>query len=85
LRLVCSPKTGPSRFTGQQMPFAPQQAEQGTARCELTRETDISEQKFYRVKKKFGGQMPSEAREPGQLEEEIVWPRLAGWRKFRKS
>jgi len=59
-----------SRFTDQQIAFALQQAEQGTAVAEVTRKMGISEQTFYRWKKKFGGLMPSEVRKLWQLEEE---------------
>ncbi len=51
-----------SRFTEQQIAFALQQAEQGTQVAEVTRKMGISEQTFYRWKKKFGGLMPSEVR-----------------------
>jgi putative transposase len=37
---------------------------------EVTRKMGISEQTFYRWKKKFGGLMPSEVRKLRQLEEE---------------
>ena len=37
---------------------------------EITRKMGISEQTFYRWKKKFGGLMPSEVRKLYQLEEE---------------
>ena len=63
-----------SRFTDQQIAFALQQAEQGTQVGEVTRKMGISEQTFYRWKKKFGGLMPSEVRKLRQLEEET--PRL---------
>jgi putative transposase len=59
-----------SRFTDQQIAFALQQAEQGTQVGEVTRKMGISEQTFYRWKKKFGGLMPSEVRKLRQLEEE---------------
>ena len=47
-----------SRFTDQQIAFALQQAEQGTQVAEVTRKMGISEQTFYRWKKKFGGSCP---------------------------
>ena len=59
-----------SRFTDQQIAFALQQAEQGTQVGEVTRKMGISEQTFYRWKKKFGGLMPSEVCKLRQLEEE---------------
>ena len=43
-----------SRFTDQQIAFALQQAGQGTQVGEVTRKMGISEQTFYRWKKKFG-------------------------------
>ena len=43
-----------SRFTDQQIALALQQAEQGTQVVEVTRKMGISEQTFYRWKKKFG-------------------------------
>ena len=59
-----------SRFTDQQIALALQQAEQGTAVGEVIRKMGISEQTFYRWKKKFGGLTPSEVRKLRQLEEE---------------
>jgi len=59
-----------SRFTEQQIAFALHQAEQGTKVAEVTRKMGISEQTFYRWKKKFGGLLPSEVRKLRQLEEE---------------
>jgi putative transposase len=61
-----------SRFTEQQIAFALQQAEQGTQVAEVTRKMGISEQTFYRWKKKFGGLMPSEVRKLRQLEEKMA-------------
>jgi putative transposase len=60
-----------SRFTDQQIPLALQQTEQGTAVGEVTCKMVISEQTFYRWKKKFGRLMPSEVRKLWQLEEEF--------------
>ena len=48
-----------SRFTEQQIAFALQQAEAGTRVLEVWRKMGITEQTFYRWKKKFGGLMPS--------------------------
>ena len=59
-----------SRFTEQQIAFALHQAEQGTAVGEIVRKMGITEQTFYRWKKKYGGLMPSELRKLKQLEEE---------------
>ena len=61
-----------SRFTEQQIAFALHQAEQGTSVGEITRKMGITEQTFYRWKKKYGGLMPSELRKLKQLEEENV-------------
>ena len=59
-----------SQFTEQQIAFALQQAEQGTAVAEVVRKLGVSEQTFYRWKKRYGGLMPSEVRRLRQLEEE---------------
>lgn len=59
-----------SRFTEQQIAFALQQAESGTPVLEVCRKMGISEQTFYRWKKRFGGLMPSEVRKLKQLQEE---------------
>lgn len=59
-----------SKFTDQQIAFALHQAEAGTSVGDVCRKMGISEQTFYRWKKKFGGLMPSEVRKLRQLEEE---------------
>ena len=59
-----------SRFTEQQIAFALKQAETGTSIKEVTRKMGISEQTFYRWKKKYSGMMPSDLRKLKQLEEE---------------
>ena len=59
-----------SRFTEQQIAFALKQAETGTSVKEVTRKMGISEQTFYRWKKKYSGMMPSDLRKLKQLEEE---------------
>ena len=59
-----------SRFTEQQIAFALHQAEQGTSVGEIARKMGITEQTFYRWKKKYGGLMPSEVRKLKQLQEE---------------
>ena len=59
-----------SRFTEWQIAFALQQAEAGTQVLEVCRKMGVTEQTFYRWKKKFGGLMPSEVRKLRQLEEE---------------
>ena len=59
-----------SRFTEEQIAFAMRQAETGTSVAEVTRKMGISEQTFYRWKKKYGGLGVSEVRRLKQLEEE---------------
>ena len=58
------------RFTEEQIAFALRQVESGVPVKEVCRKLQISEQTFYRWKKKFGGLMPSEVRKLRQLEEE---------------
>jgi putative transposase len=59
-----------SSFTEQQIAFALQQAESGTAVAEVCRKMGISEATFYRWKQRYGGLMPSEVKRLRQLEEE---------------
>jgi putative transposase len=59
-----------SKFTEEQIAFALQQAESGTPVQEVIRKMGITEQIFYRWKKKYGGLGPSELRRLKQLEEE---------------
>ncbi len=59
-----------SKFTDQQIAFALKQAETGTLVKEVIRKMGITEQTFYRWKKKYGGMMPSDLRKLKQLEEE---------------
>jgi putative transposase len=59
-----------SRYTEEQIAFALRQAEQGTPVVEVIRKMGISEQTFYRWKKKYGGLGTSELRRLKQLEEE---------------
>lgn len=59
-----------SQFTEQQIAFALQQAESGTAIAEICRKLGVSEQTFYRWKKRYGGLMPSEVRKMRQIEDE---------------
>ena len=59
-----------SRFTEQQIAFSLRQVEEGTSVGEVCRKMGISEQTFYRWKKRYGGLMPSEVRRLKQLEEE---------------
>jgi putative transposase len=59
-----------SKFTEEQIAFALKQAETGTPVKEVIRKMGITEQTFYRWKKKYGGMMPSDLRRLRQLEEE---------------
>ena len=59
-----------SKFTEEQIAFALKQAETGTPVKEVVRKMGITEQTFYRWKKKYGGMMPSDLRRLRQLEEE---------------
>ena len=59
-----------SKFTDQQISLALLEAEQGTAIQELVRRLGVTEQTFYRWKKKYSGMMPSELRRMKQIEEE---------------
>ena len=59
-----------SKFTDEQIAYALHQVEAGTAPAEICRKLGISEQTFYRWKKKYGGLGVSELRELKQLREE---------------
>jgi putative transposase len=59
-----------SKFTEEQIAFALRQAETGTRVAEICRKMGISEQTFYRWKKKYGGLGVPELRRLKQLEEE---------------
>ena len=59
-----------SRFTDQQIAFALKQADSGVAVEEVCRKVGVSQQTFYRWKKKFGGLDCSEVRRLKLLEEE---------------
>lgn len=59
-----------SKFTDQQIAFALKQAETGTPIDEVCRKLGISQQTFYRWKKKFAGLGTEELRRLKQLEEE---------------
>ena len=59
-----------SKYTDEQIAFALKQAETGTSVKEVIRKMGITEQTFYRWKKKFSGMMPSDVRRLKQLEEE---------------
>ena len=58
------------RFSEEQVAFALRQAETGISVQEVVRKMRISEQTFYRWKKKYGGLGISELRRLKQLEEE---------------
>ncbi len=58
------------RYTEEQIAFALRQHESGTAVSEIVRKLGISEQTFYRWKKKYAGLGVAELRRPKQLEEE---------------
>jgi putative transposase len=59
-----------NKFTDSQIAFILRQAEEGTAVAEVCRKAGISEQTYYRWRKKYGGLMPSEMKRLKQLEEE---------------
>ena len=59
-----------TRFTDEQSAFALRQAESGTPVKEVCRKMGISEQSFYRWKRKFAGMGVVEVRRLKQLEEE---------------
>ncbi len=52
-----------SRFTEEQIAMALRQGEAGTPVAEIIRKLEISEQTYYRWKKKYGGLGVSELRE----------------------
>jgi len=59
-----------SAYTEAQIAYALQQAETGTPVSEVCRKMGISENTFYRWKKKYVGMLPSDLRKLRQLEEE---------------
>ena len=59
-----------SKFSEQQIAYILRQAEEGTAVEEVCRKADISQQTYYRWRRKYGGPMPSEMKRLKQLEEE---------------
>ncbi len=59
-----------SRFSEQQIAFILKQADDGTSIEEICRKAGISQQTYYRWRKKYAGLMPSEVRRLKQLEEE---------------
>ena len=58
------------RYTEEQIAFCLRQHESGTPVGEIVRKMGISEQTFYRWKKKFAGMGVAEVRRLKQLEEE---------------
>ncbi len=58
------------RFSEEQIAFALRQVETGVPVAEVIRKMGITEQTFYRWKKKYGGLGVSELRQLKQLEEE---------------
>jgi len=58
------------RFTEEQIAFALRQAESGTAVAAIIRKLGVSEQTFYRWKRKYAGLGIAELRRLKQLEEE---------------
>ena len=59
-----------SRYTEEQIAFALRQVEGGTSVKELVRKMGITEQSFYRWKKKYAGMGVTEVRRLKQLEDE---------------
>ena len=59
-----------SRFTEEQIAGALRQSEMGTPILEIIRKLGVSEQTFYRWKRKYAGMGPAELRKMKQLEEE---------------
>ena len=61
---------GKKQFSEKQIAFALRQAESGTSVAEIIRKLGISEQTFYRWKKRFAGLGTAELRRLRTLEEE---------------
>ena len=61
---------GKKHFTEEQIAYALRQQEAGTPVVELTRKVGVSEQTFYRWKRKFAGLGVAELRRLRQLKEE---------------
>jgi putative transposase len=59
-----------SRFTEEQIVYALRQAESGTPVVEVCRKLGVTEQTFYRWKRKFAGMGVVELRRLRQVEEE---------------
>ena len=58
------------RYSEEQIAFALRQGESGTPISEIVRKMEITEQTYYRWKKKFAGMGVAEVRRLKQLEEE---------------
>ena len=63
------------RFSEEQIAFALRQAEGGTPVTEVCRKMGVSEQSFYRWKRKYEGMGVAELRRLRQLEEENRKPK----------
>ena len=59
-----------SRFTEQQIALILKQVDDGLGIDEVCRRAGVSQQTYYRWRKKYGGLMPSEVKRLKQLEEE---------------
>ena len=59
-----------TRYTEEQIAFAPRQAESGTPVAEVIRKMGITEPTFYRWKKQFAAMGVTEIRRLKQLEDE---------------
>ena len=59
-----------SRFSEQQIAYILKQADGGASVEEVCRKAGISQQTYYRWRKKYDGLMPSELKRLKQLEEE---------------
>ena len=58
------------RYTEEQIAFALRQGESGTPVAEIVRKMGVTEQTYYRWKKKYAGMGVAEVRRLKQLEEE---------------
>jgi putative transposase len=61
---------GKKRYTAEQIALVLRQAESGTSVTEIVRKLGVSEQTFYRWKRKFAGLGVAEVRRLKQVEEE---------------
>lgn len=59
-----------TRYTEEQIAFALKQAELGTPVEEVCRKLGVTQQTFYRWRKKYEGMMPSDMKRLKQLEDE---------------